>query len=82
MSANYQPFTDLETKIEEVDEAIYTHNKIVQKLTVERYNLISRKLDLEMNETIECAIENDISPRRVMDLIITEIEERNKRYNA
>ena len=73
---------NLEMKIEEIDEAIITHNKIVQKLTIQRYDLISRKLDLEMNETLECAIENDISPRRMMDLIISEVEERNQRVGA
>ena len=73
---------NLENKIEEIDEAIITHNKIVQKLTMQRYDLISQKLDLEMNETLECAIENDISPRRVMDLIISEVEKRNQPIGA
>ena len=70
---------NLETRIEEIDKAIITHNNIVQKLIVQRYDLLSQKLDLEMTETLECAIENDISPRRVMDLIIAEVEIRNKR---
>ena len=73
---------NLENKIEEIDEAIITHNKIVQNLTMQRYDLISQKLDLEMNETLECAIENDISPRRVMDLIISEVERRNQPIGA
>ena len=73
---------NIESKLEEVDEAIITHNKIVQKLTMQRYDLISQKLDLEMNETIECAIENDISPRRVMDLIISEVEQRRHYLGA
>lgn len=72
----------LEFRLEEIDEAIMTHNKIVQKLTIQRYDLISQKLNLEMNETLECAIENDISPRRVMDLIISEVEQRNQRIGA
>jgi len=78
MYTSSQAILDLEAEIEEVDEAILTHNRIVQKLTMQRYDLISRKLDLEMDETVECAIENDISPRRVMDLIMAELEERNK----
>lgn len=73
---------NLENKLEEIDEAIITHNKIVQKLTMQRYDLISQKLDLEMNETIECAIENDISPRRVMDLIISEVKHRRQCLGA
>jgi hypothetical protein len=73
---------NLENKIEEIDEAIITHNRIVQNLTMQRYDLISQKLDLEMNETLECAIENDISPRRVMDLIISEVERRNQPLGA
>ena len=70
----------IESEIEEINDAIVIHNKIVQKLVLQRYDLISQKLDLEMEETLECAIENDISPRRVMDLIIAEVEERNKRW--
>jgi len=70
---------NLETRIEEIDHAIMTHNNIVHKLIMQRYDLLSQKLDLEMAETLECAIENDISPRRVMDLIIAEVEIRNKR---
>ena len=69
---------NIESRLEEIDEAIVTHNKIIHKLTMQRYDLISQKLDLEMNETLECAIENDISPRRVMDLIISEIEQRHQ----
>jgi len=69
----------LESKIEEIDDAIITHKKIIQKLGQQRYDLISQKLDLEMEETLECAIESDISPRRVMDLIIAEVERRKKR---
>ena len=68
---------NIDSRLEEIDEAIVTHNKIIHKLTMQRYGLISQKLDLEMNETLECAIENDISPRRVMDLIISEIEQRH-----
>jgi len=75
-------FKKIETRIEEIEGAIITHNKIVRELTMQRYDLISRKLDLEMNETLECAIENDISPKRVMDLIIFEVENRNKRLGA
>ena len=82
MSQDTAALTDLEERIEEIDEAIITHNKIIRKLTMQRYDLVSRKLDLEMDEALECAIENDISPRRVMDLIISEIEERNERLGA
>ena len=69
---------NIESRLEEIDEAIVTHNKIIHKLTMQRYDLISQKIDLEMNETLECAIESDISPRRVMDLIISEIELRHQ----
>jgi len=72
---------ELESRLEELDSAIITHNKIINNLIVQRCSLISQKLDLEMNETIECAIENDISPRRVMDLIISEVENRNRNRN-
>jgi len=74
--------SDLDYKIEEIDEAILTHNKIVRKLTVQRYDLVSMKLDLEMDEALECAVESDISPRRVMDLIISEVKKKNRRLEA
>ena len=64
---------ELETQMEEIDDAIITHSKIIEKLKLQRYELFSVKLDLEIMETLECAVENDISPRRIMDLIISEI---------
>ena len=73
---------DLEIRIEEIDKAIVTHNKVVRKLSMQRYKLIAQKPDLEMTEAFECAIENDISPRRVVDLIVTETEKRNARLGA
>jgi len=82
MPQNSETLTDLDKRIEEVDEAIITHNKIISKLTIQRYDLVSRKLDLEMDEALECAIESDISPRRVMDLIISEIAGRSQRLGA
>jgi len=82
MSHNNIAIADLDEKIEEIDEAIITHNKIVRKLTMQRYDLVSTRLDLEMDEALECAVESDISPRRVMDLIISEIEKRNKRLET
>ena len=82
MAHNNIAIADLDEKIEEIDEAIITHNKIVRKLTMQRYDLVSTRLDLEMDEALECAVESDISPRRVMDLIISEIEKRNKRLET
>ena len=70
----------LDSRMEEIDEAIITHNKIIKKLVQQRYDLVSQKLDLEMEETLECAIENGISPRRVMDLIISDVKRKNKRF--
>jgi len=82
MPNNNTTISDLDEKIEEIDEAILTHNKIVRKLSAQRYDLVSMKLDLEMGAALECAIESDISPRRVMDLIISEIKKKNKRLEA
>ena len=82
MSEKIETIKDIELKIEEIDEAITAHNKIIHKLTMQRYALVSKKIDLEMDETIECAIKYDISPRRVMDLIIAEIEDRRKLLGA
>ena len=70
--------TDIEKAMEEIDDAIITHNKIVEKLKLQRYTLFSKKLDLEMDDVLECVVENDISPRRMMDLIIAEVEERSR----
>jgi len=80
MSQNINNNNDFENKMEELDEAIVTHNKIIGKLKTQRLELFSEKLDLEMTEIIECAIENDISPRRMMDLIKAEIEERQSQF--
>jgi len=73
---------DLEGEIEELGEAIIAHRNILNELKIQRCDLISRRRDLELEETLRCAKEYDISPRRVMDLIINEMEERNKRLGA
>jgi len=78
MTNNYQTKEELEAQMEEIDEAIITHSKIIEKLKMQRYELFSVKLDLEIVETLECAVENDISPRRIMDLIISEIGTRDE----
>jgi len=67
---------DIESEMEETDEAIFTHSRIVEKLKLQRYKLVAEMEDLELNDVVECIIENDISPRRMMDLIISEIERR------
>jgi len=77
MLQNVDTIGDLEEKLTEIDEAIIAHNSIVHKLTIQRYDLISRKQNLEITEALECAIENDISPRKMMDLMISEIEKRH-----
>ena len=82
MSGKLLTKLDIESEIEELGEAITAHNNILHELKVQRCDLISKIQDLEFEETLKCAMEYDISPRRVMDLIITEMEERKKRIGA
>ena len=63
---------ELENLIEDTDDAIVRHNRIIEELILKRYVLISQKQSLEMDEVIECIIESGIPPKKLMDFVIAE----------
>jgi len=62
---------DLEREMEEIDDAIISHNKIIEVLRFQRFEVMAKKNDWEMQEVFECAIENGFTPDEVMDLLLS-----------
>lgn len=71
MNHNTYTAVDLERDMAEIDEAIITHSKIIENLRLERYELLARKSDWEMQEVFEYAVENGFAPGEVMELLIS-----------
>ena len=61
---------ELEREMEEIDEAIITHNKIIENLRFQRFEILARKNDWEMQEVFEYAIESGFTPDEVMDMLL------------
>lgn len=69
MSQTINIITDLDKEIEEIDKAIITYNEIIEGLKWQRYELLSNKHDLDMNDVLECIIEKGLSANEVLKLI-------------
>ena len=78
MMVEHNPFTmmDLEKEMEDIDEAIVTHNKIIEDLKFQRYELLAQKQDWEMQEVFECAFENGFTPEEMMKLLLGAIKSK------
>jgi len=62
----------IEKELDEIDKIIIARSKTIEDLKCRRYELMAGLDDIDIREAVECAIENGISPRRLIDLIITE----------
>ena len=60
---------DLDKKIEEIEKTIITYNEIIEGLKWQRYELLSSKHDLDMNDVLECIIEKGLSANEVLKMI-------------
>ena len=69
MSQVKDVIVDLDKKIVEIDKAIVTYNEIIEGLKWQRYELLSKKHDLDMNEVLECIVEKGLSANEVLKLI-------------
>ena len=69
MSQTIDFLGDLDNKIEEIDKAIVTYNEIIEGLKWQRYELLSKKHDLDMNDVLECIIEKGLSANEVLKMI-------------
>jgi len=63
---------DIEKELDEIDRTIIARSKAVEDLKCRRYELIAELDNLDIHEAVECAIENDISPRRLIKMIISD----------
>jgi len=70
---------DLETEMEEIDEAIVVHNHIIEGLRHQRYELFAQKQDWAMQEVFECAFENGFTAEEMMELLLNAIREKKNR---
>jgi len=66
----------MEKDMEEIDEAIVTHSKIIENLRNQRMELVARKGDWEMQEVFECAVENGLSPDEMMAMVLEVVQKR------
>ena len=64
---------NIEKELDEIDKTIIARSKAIEDLKCRRYELMAELEDLDIHEAVECAIENSISPRRLIDLIIAEV---------
>ena len=69
MSHTIDVSIDLDKKIEEIEKAIVTYNEIIEGLKWQRYELLSNKHDLDMNDVLECIIEKGLSANEVLKMI-------------
>ena len=63
---------EIEKEIDEIDKKIIEKSKTIEQLKCRRYELMAELDDISIHEAIECAIENDISPKRLLDMIVAE----------
>ena len=70
MERAFLTVTDLENEMQHIDEAIVTHNMIIEKLRNQRYELLAQKHDWEMQEVFECAVESGFTPVEIMQLLM------------
>ena len=78
MARNTRTLQELEDEMEEIDEAILTHNRIIEDLKSQRYELLAQKQDWEMQEVFECAFENGFTPDEMMQLLISAIKAKKR----
>ena len=67
---------DLEKELDEIDKRIIERSKTIGQLKCRRYELLAELDDLTIQDAVECAIENDISPKHLLDLIIAETKNK------
>jgi len=63
---------NIEKELDEIDKLIIARSKTIEDLKSRRYQLMAELEDLDIHEAVECAIENGISPRRLINMIIAE----------
>ena len=63
---------DIEKELGEIDRIIIARSKTVEDLKCRRYELMAELDDLDIHDAVECAIENDISPKRLIEMILAE----------
>lgn len=76
MGRNTRTVNDLEKEMEEIDEAIVTHSKIIDDLKYQRYELLAQKQDWEMQDVFECAFESGFTPDEMMHMLVAAIKEK------
>ena len=74
MERNARSVRELEKEMEEIDEAIVTHNRIIEELKCQRYELVAQRQDWDMQEVFECAFENGFTAEEMMQLLVDAIK--------
>ena len=82
MAQSVNRVSDMDLEMEEIDMAIITHNKMINKLKCRRYELLARKQDLRMNEVLECIVENGFPAEDLLGLVIEASKNNNTNLTA
>ena len=78
MLQNVESEIDLDKELEEIEDEIDTHNRIVENLIWRRSELLTKKQDLEICELIDCIIEKGITANEALEIINTVDQIRRK----
>ena len=60
---------DLDKELEQTEDEIVKHNRIIENLIWRRSELLTRKQDMEMYELIDCIVEKGMTANEALEII-------------
>ncbi|MCL2152672.1 MAG: hypothetical protein FWH57_06925 [Oscillospiraceae bacterium] len=69
MSANIDIFVDMDRELNQIEDEIENHKRIIENLIWRRSELLISKQDLEMCELIDCIIEKGLTANEALGII-------------
>ena len=71
---------DYDKEIGRVDKAIIALSSELEELVYKRYELIAHKHDLNVQELMECIVENDLMPSEVVEIMVSALEKNAQKH--
>ena len=82
MERNHYTLFDIEKEIDEKDEAIFTHLKIIEKLKEQRNELLAQRSDWRMQEVFELAVEYGLTPDEMKEIVFYALKRKRTEEQA
>ena len=60
---------DLDKELEKIEDEISEHNRIIDNLTWQRSELLTKKQDLDMCELFDCITEKGLTASEALDIL-------------